>query len=149
MSHWAIYTSVFLAGAIKLLMATPVAAYTLSNEIGYLTIALISSLGATVSGTVFFTLGKQLSKIIKPKALIAKKISRYRRIINIKNKFQSIGVSFLMGILSVPIASLLVGKYFRHDKKAILNIAIAGTTWSFALTYSTALFKYFIQPLLN
>lgn len=142
---WYLIGGLFLLSGLKLLMITPTAV--LQGDLPPLAIALTSSFGAWLSGCVFFTIGKQINRFFKPKQIQKHKISRYRKIIKFKNRFKSLGTAMMMGILSVPISCLLVGKYFKNDKKAYLNIGYASFFWSFALTYVTVFFEDLVSKL--
>ena len=68
-------------------------------------------------------------------------------IILIKNKFKLFGTSMTIGIISVPLASILVGKYFGKNKMAIPSLVISSFIWSFGITYITAFVVNVIKPL--
>jgi polyferredoxin len=86
------------------------------------------------------------SKIKKKKKINFK---RNRKIIRIKDKFRLFGVSMTIGIISVPVGSILVGKYFGKNKKAIPTLIAASFIWSFGITYITAFIVGFIKPLFS
>jgi hypothetical protein len=74
---------------------------------------------------------------------------RNRKIIRIKERFKLFGTSMTIGIISVPLGAILVGKYFGNEKRAIPILIVASFIWSFGITYLTAFAVGFIKPLLN
>ena len=83
--NWYLIGILFLLSGIKLLMITPAAV--IQGELPTIAIGFTSALGAWFSGTLFFFLGKQFSKIIRPKSIKAKNVSRNRKIIRLKKPF--------------------------------------------------------------
>lgn len=133
---------------IKLLF-TPMG-YVIANEFPLLEIAIICGMGSFFSAVIFFFVGKALDNAgQKKQSKKEKKISfnRNRRIIKIKDKFKLFGVSMTIGIISVPIGSILVGKYFGKDKKAIPTLFAASFIWSFGVTYITAFVYNVLRPI--
>jgi len=130
----------FCAGALKLLVAPSFAVATFNLH--PLVVAITCGLGASFGSILFFFLGKKIIKIIDdkfPKKFKKTPFTKNRKIISFKNKFNVFGVSMSIGILSVPIGSVLVAKYFSKNKKAIPSLIAASFIWSFSLTYFTAL----------
>lgn len=133
---------------VKLLF-TPIG-YVIANAFPLLEIAIVCGLGAAFSAIIFFFVGKALDNAgQKKQAEKVKKINfkRNRKIVGIKNKFKLFGVSMTIGIISVPIGSILVGKYFGKDKKAIPTLIGASFIWSFGVTYITAFVYNVVKPL--
>lgn len=131
---------IFCLSALKLLITPSIAV--IEGNISLIVIAISSGLGASFGSILFFFLGKKIIKIIDDKfSKRLKKIpfTKNRRIISFKNKFNVFGVSMSIGVLSVPIGSILVAKYFSRDKKAIPSLIAASFIWAFFLTYFTAL----------
>ncbi len=143
----------FLMSGLKLLITPSGMAMLHAQDLDILLeIAILSSLGASFSSIIFFFLGKRLDDWLqKFQSKKQKRINfkRNRKIVKIKNRFGSFGLSMSIGILSVPIGSLLVGRYFSKDKRAILSLVSASIIWSFGLTYISALFTNVIKPILN
>ena len=132
----------FCLSALKLLITPSIAVA--EGHLPLILIAVICGLGASFGSILFFFLGKNIIKIINNK--FSKKVKkipfkRNRKIISLKNRFKVFGVSMSIGILSVPIGSVLVAKYFYKDKKAIPSLIAASFIWAFSLTYITALVK--------
>lgn len=139
----------FLFSAVKLLF-TPIGAVLLPKLYPSLfEVAYVCSAGAISGSIVFFYIGKGLDKISTKPRKPGKKIftKRNKKIINIKNKFGLLGVSMTIGIISVPIGAILVGKYFNTRKLAIPTLILASVVWGFAVTYTTALITRIILPL--
>ena len=140
-----------LMSTFKLMVAPVVFAG--SNKYPLIEIALYCALGGLVSAVVFFFVGKQLSKIgsnRKKKKKSGKIFSRKNiQIIKIKNKFGLYGMAMLIGVISVPLGALLVGRYFGKNKLAIPALIGAAFVWSFTMTYSTALVVRTLIPLFS
>jgi len=139
----------FVLSGVKLLF-TPIGAVLLPKLYPSLfEIAYICSAGAITGSIIFFFVGKGLDKLGTKPRKPGKKIltARNKKIINIKNKFGLLGVSMTIGIISVPIGALLVGKYFNTRKLAIPTLILASVAWAFAVTYTTALITRIILPL--
>ena len=137
--------SAFLLSGIKLLF-TPMG-YAAVNVFPLLEIALICAAGGIFGSVIFYFVGKGLDKLGEKKAR-TKKIftNQNRRIINIKNNFGLFGTAMTIGIISVPLGAILVGKYFNKNKLAIPALISASILWSFLITYTTALFVKTIIP---
>jgi len=139
----------FVFSGLKLLF-TPIGAVLLPNLYpSLLEVACICTAGAVTGSIIFFYIGKGLDKINTKPRKQGKKIftARNKKIINIKNKFGLFGVSMTIGIISVPIGALLVGKYFNTQKMAIPTLILASVIWAFTITYTTALITRIILPL--
>lgn len=147
---FAVILSAFLFSGIKLLFTPMALAAAYSDNFQMLfEIAIICGSGSVFSALIFFFLGKGLSKYGKLSTKKSKKINfkRNRKIIRIKEKFKLFGTSMTIGIISVPLGSILVGKYFGKEKKAIPSLIAASFIWSFGITYVTAFVVGFIKPL--
>jgi hypothetical protein len=139
----------FIFSGLKLLF-TPIGAVLLPELYPSLfEIAYVCSAGGMVGSIIFFYIGKGLDKMGTKERKIGKKIfiPKNKRIINIKNKFGLFGMSMTIGIISVPIGSILVGKYYNTQKLAIPSLLLASIIWGFAVTYTTALIYRIIIPL--
>ena len=134
---------------LKLLMIPPSTIVLYKNSLPLFQVALCCWAGASIGGIIFFYIGKSLD-LFEQKRLKNKNrkinFKRNRKIIRVKNRFKAFGVSVMMGILSVPITSILVGKYFGNDKKAIPSLIGASFIWAFTLTYLSGFFYDFIKP---
>lgn len=140
--------SAFLLSGIKLLF-TPMG-YAAVNVFPLIEIALICAAGGAFGGIIFFFVGKGLNKLGAKKTPTKKRkifTKQNRKIIQIKNSFGLFGTAMTIGIISVPVGAILVGKYFGKNKLAIPTLLSASIIWSFAITYSTALVVKKIVPL--
>ncbi|MBI35109.1 MAG: hypothetical protein CMP67_07075 [Flavobacteriales bacterium] len=144
--------SAFFFSGLKLLFTPMALAAAYSNNFQMLfEIAIICGIGSVFSALIFFFVGKGLDKIGQQSQKKSKKINfkRNRKIIRIKERFKLFGTSMTIGIISVPLGSILVGKYFGNEKKAIPTLILASFIWSFGVTYITAFFTQFIKPLFS
>ena len=130
--------SAFLLSGVKLLF-TPMG-YAAVNAFPLLEVALVCAAGGAFSAVIFFFLGKSISAFTSKKKAKTKKIftKQNRRIIAVKNNFGLFGTAMTIGIISVPLGSLLVGKYFSKNNLAIPSLIAASFIWSFLITYSTS-----------
>lgn len=138
---------IMLVSGLKLLITPSI--FIGTTDYPYWEIALACALGASFSGSTFYFVGRGLDALLKKFPKKNKKInfSRNRKIIRVKNKFKLFGVCMLIGVLSVPIGSVLVGKYFENYKKAVPALVLASFIWSFGVTYIQAIFIHFLKPL--
>ena len=140
----------FLMSTFKLMVAPVV--YTGLNY-PLIEIAVCCALGGLTSAIVFFFVGKQLGNIgakskkdKKPNKIFTRKNVQ---IIKIKNKFGLYGMAMLIGVISVPLGALLVGRYFGKNKLAIPALIGASFVWSFTMTYGTALVIKTVMPMFS
>lgn len=145
--------SAFLLSGIKLLF-TPMgfAIDAVITGIPLWEIAVVCAAGGAFGSIIFFFVGRGLDKAgAKKPRKEGKKIftKQNRKIVRIKHKFGLYGMSLTIGIISVPIGAILVGKYFNTDKKAIPALILSSVVWSFAITYITAFIVQTIMPLFN
>ena len=141
----------FLMSTFKLMVAPVI--YTAANKFPLIEIALSCALGGVMSAILFFVLGKQLNRIgsKRKKGKKTKKVFSKKniQIIKIKNKFGLYGMAMLIGIISVPLGALLVGRYFGKNSLAIPALIGASFIWSFGMTYSTDLVVRILLPLFS
>ena len=133
------------------LLFTPMG-YVIADAFPLLEIALVCGAGSCFSAIIFFFVGKAIDNAGQKKQNKKEKkinFKRNRKIIRIKDKFRLFGVSMTIGIISVPVGSILVGKYFGKNKKAIPTLIAASFIWSFGITYITAFIVGFIKPLFS
>lgn len=138
----------FLLSTVKLMVA-PIG-FTTANVFPLIEIAIICGLGGMTSAVVFFFVGKQIA-VLRNKRVAkstTKKIFTKKniQIIKIKNKFGLYGMAMLIGLISVPLGALLVGRYFGKNKMAIPALIAAAYIWSFGMTYSTAVIVRMFLP---
>ncbi len=134
-------TLILLSG-VKILF-TPIGM--IAAGYSFWTTIVITASGGVAGTLVFFFLGKQIVnffKSTKPKKVFTK---QNRRIVRIKNRFGLIGVAATMGIISVPLATILVAKYFGKKPGAVPVLVLTAISWSFAVTT----ISYFIYDVFN
>ena len=141
--------SLFLFSGVKLLFTPMFAVFLPKTFPCLIEVAYVSSLGAIIGSIVFFFIGKGIDKIGTKKRKPGKKIftKKNKRIIKIKNKFGLFVMSMTIGIISVPLGAILVGKYYNTNKLAIPSLICASIIWGFSVTYITALIHRIILPL--
>jgi len=106
---------------------------------------LISSSGAAGGVFLFFHLGEYLfGWWAKNFSRNKKLMTRGRRmIIRVKWKWGMKGLMLISGLISVPVASLLAARFYRHQANTLPLLIIAFFAWSLVLTsiaYTTKLF---------
>ncbi len=140
----------FLLSSVKLLFA-PIG-FVLDDAFPLIEIAIICALGGSTGSIIFFLMGKQLNNFGK-KGTEQKKNKVFSKknilLVKIKNKFGLYGTAMTIGVISVPIGAILVGKYFGKEQKAIPVLIVASFIWSFAVTYVTFFIKSIILPLVS
>jgi len=101
---------------------------------------IVNTLGAFLGVVIFYIRGKRIFNWIaglnwggekKNKKVVTP--SR-RRMVDLKNKYGFAGVLFLSVIISVPVASVLVAKYFSDKPGAMFILGLAYFVWSIILT---------------
>jgi membrane protein DedA with SNARE-associated domain len=135
-------TFILLSG-VKILF-TPIGMIA-SGQYSFWTTIIITSAGGVLGTVVFFFLGKTIIKSLKSKKPQKKFTKQNRWIVRTKNRFGLIGIAATMGIVSVPLATILVAKYFGHEKKALPVLIFTAISWSFAVTtISYMIYRVFI-----
>ena len=100
----------------------------------------IAVTGGLISFFIFFYFGEFLKmifiKYFRKKDKPSKKFNRRNRfIITIKGKYGLIGLAVITPIiLSVPLGSILAGRYFDTDRKTIPFMTLSIVLWAFALS---------------
>ncbi|MCX6182890.1 MAG: hypothetical protein NT150_13285 [Bacteroidetes bacterium] len=112
-----------------------------SGLYSYWTTIIITSTGGVLGVLTFFFLGKQILKFFKSKKEKKAFTKQNRRIVNIKNRFGLVGMAATMGIVSVPLATILVAKYFGKKPAAVPVLVFTAISWSFVVTTISYLFK--------
>lgn len=139
MDIWVIFVSILLS-AVKLL-TTPIG-LVLINEYDLWEIGLVSSIGGIVGSVTFYLLGSMIfNKLAKKNKDKKTNFKKNRKLVNIKKKFGLFGLSMSIGIISVPLGTLLVSKYYSKSKWPIPILIGCSVIWGFGATYIT----YFIR----
>jgi membrane protein DedA with SNARE-associated domain len=126
-----------LLSTIKLTF-TPVG-LVLLNKYELWEIATVCTAGGMIGSTVFFLLGKWIFQQIAKKSKDSTKVNfkKNRKLVNIKYRFGLFGVAMSIGLVSVPIGSLLVSKYYSKNKLALPTLLLCSLIWGLGTTYLT------------
>lgn len=103
----------------------------------WIEVVLTSTSGAALGCYIFFHGGEWI--IEQSGKLFGKKQKRHfsswkRRIIRIKWKFGLKGLMLISGLISVPFASILAAKFYRHVPGALPMMIIGFALWSLGLS---------------
>jgi membrane protein YqaA with SNARE-associated domain len=131
-----------LLSAVKILF-TPIGM--IAAGYSYWTTIAITSFGGVLGCVVFFYLGKGISKLFKSKKEKKTFTKQNRWIVRTKNSFGLLGMSATMGVISVPLATILVAKYFGKKKIALPALILSAIAWSFAVTTVSYLIATFFK----
>ena len=104
----------------------------------------VTSLGAAIGVQVFYYMGRMIFKWLDSKKGRKKEkviTPMKRKLVAFKNDFGLMGLLFISGIISVPIASVLVAKYFDKYKTAPWLLTAAFVLWSVILTVASNYIK--------
>ena len=133
---------VIISSTWKFAATFPLAVYVF--KMSFVETILYTNIGGLL-GIVFFTfLSKGIIRLIevirlknkssrkKPKNIFTK---RNRRLVTIKNKYGLPGIVFLTPVLlSIPIGSFLIEKYYGKNKINFLFLVLSNVIWSFIYT---------------
>ena len=125
----------FLMSIVKFVF-TPSIMVGLDYSVPYILCSTI--LGSAIGVQIFFHGGKYIftwweNKIGKKKK--EKVITPMRRrMVQFKNDYGLIGMLLISGVLSVPIASVIVAKYFNKNTASVWLLTGAFVMWSLGLT---------------
>ena len=133
---------VIISSTWKFAATFPVAVYVF--KMSFFETILYTNIGG-LFGIVFFTfLSKgiiRLIEVIRPKNKSSRKkpknifTKRNRRLVTIKNKYGLPGIVFLTPVLlSIPVGSFLIEKYYGKNKINFLFLALSNVVWSFIYT---------------
>lgn len=109
----------------------------------FVEIVIITSSGAALGAFIFFHFGEFIMKKWKSKNKKKSKVfTPFRRtIIRLKTRFGIKGLMLVSGLLSVPIASLLCARYYKHDPSALAKLIFGFFIWSICLTSLAYIFR--------
>lgn len=104
---------------------------------------LICGSGAAIGTYIFFHFGEYIFNwmahhLKRPKRVFTK---LNRKIVKAKWNYGFRGLIFISVIISVPLASIVAAKFYRHDKKAVPKLIAGFFIWSVALSTIAYLFK--------
>lgn len=99
-------------------------------------VIFITSSGAALGVFIFFHFGDFIFNWLAHHLKTKKKIfnRRNRWFVRIKNRWGINGLMLIAGLISVPIASVLAAKLYRHNPNALPKMIIAFFLWSIALS---------------
>lgn len=97
---------------------------------------LVTSSGAALGVFIFFHAGEYIfdwwtQHFSRPRKVFTR---GRRRIIRLKWKWGLRGLMLVSGLISVPVASLLAAKFYRHDPNSLPLMIIGFFCWSVLLT---------------
>ncbi|MEM7161495.1 MAG: hypothetical protein AAF487_03550 [Bacteroidota bacterium] len=135
-----------LFAAVKFLFTPPAMIYA---GYGILVTFSTTMIGATTGAVTFFYGGKGIiaawERLFPPKK--KKKFTKgNRRIIRIKQNFGLWGFCFTAVILSIPVAGILLAKFFSKGSKTIPVFIIVLAIWTIVLTTIFYFFKDALAP---
>jgi hypothetical protein len=99
-------------------------------------VILITSTGAAAGVFIFFHFGEIIFNWLAHhfNTKRTKFTRRNRWFVRIKNRWGLNGLMLISGLISVPIASMLGAKLYRHHSNALPKLIIAFFCWSIALS---------------
>ena len=99
-------------------------------------VILVTSTGAALGVFIFFHFGEFIFNWIAHHFKTKKRIftKRNRWLIRLKRKYGIQGLMAIAGLISVPIASVVAAKLYRHNPNALPKMIIAFFLWSVALS---------------
>jgi hypothetical protein len=99
-------------------------------------VILITSTGAALGVFVFFHFGEFIFNWLAHHFKSTKRIftKRNRWFIRLKRRYGINGLMAIAGLISVPIASVVAAKLYRHNPNALPKMIIAFFLWSVALS---------------
>jgi hypothetical protein len=107
-----------------------------NSEWSFIETVFISSSGAALGVFIFYHFGEIIFNWWAhhfPKK--RKKITKLNRwIVRLKLKYGLKGILFICGLISVPIAAMVVARLYRHYPTAMPKLILAFFVWSIALT---------------
>jgi hypothetical protein len=108
---------------------------------------LICASGAAIGTFIFFHFGEYIFNwaahhLKRPRKVFTR---LNRRIIKIKWRYGFRGLVFFSAFISVPIASIVAAKFYRHRKKVVSKLMIGFFAWSVALSTLAYIFKTIIN----
>ncbi len=135
-----------LFAAVKFLFTPPAM---ITAGYGMVTTFVTTMIGASTGAITFFYGGKGIlsvwRKLFPPKKEKKKFTKGNRRIIRIKQNFGLWAFCFTAVILSIPVASILLAKFYSNGKKSIpVFIAVLGI-WTVVLTVVCFYFRDIIS----
>ena len=99
-------------------------------------VIMISSSGAALGVFIFFHFGEFIFNWLAHHFNARRRIfnKRNRWFIRVKKRWGIKGLMLISGLISVPIASVIAAKLYRHNPSALPKMIIAFFLWSVALS---------------
>ena len=99
-------------------------------------VILVTSTGAALGVFIFFHFGEFIFNRLAHHFNAKRKVfnKRNRWFIRLKKKYGINGLMLIAGLISVPIASVVAAKLYRHNPNALPKMIIAFFLWSVALS---------------
>ena len=97
----------------------------------------VTTAGAAIGVQIFYHMGRIIfAWLDKRKGVKKEKVitPMKRKIVSFKNDYGLVGLLVVSGVISVPIASVLVAKYFDRGKAYVWLLTGAFAIWSVLLT---------------
>lgn len=136
-----------LFASVKFLFAPPALIYL---GYGVATTFITTMIGASAGAITFFYGGKGIidawSKLFPSKKEKKKFTKGNRRIIRLKQKFGLWRFCFAAVVLSIPVASILLAKFYSNGKKTIPVFIAVLAIWTIVLTLIFYFFKDALAP---
>lgn len=123
---------------VKFLIVPFLMIYSNQEHWSWLETILITSSGAAGGAFIFFHAGEYIFNFLTKHFGSKKKkkvFTRSRRmIIRMKWKYGIKGLMLISGLISVPVASIIAAKFYRHNPNSLPLMIIGFFIWSFMLT---------------
>ena len=99
-------------------------------------IITITIAGGWIGIFIFFFFGKViLDFFTKRRKTPAKRFTKLNRfVVRIKSKYGLAGLVTIIGIISVPICTLIAAAYFKDDRRVVPALMTSVVIWTFALS---------------
>jgi len=99
-------------------------------------ILVINIVGAWLGIIIFFYFGKMIVSFFnRRRKRLPRRFTRLNRfIIRVKTKWGLTGLVSIMGIISVPLCSLIAAAYFQENKRTVPALLTSAVIWAVSLT---------------
>lgn len=114
-----------------------------ATDYGWWEILFITIGGGWLGIIIFFYFGRIIMGFFnrrrKQPPKVFTKLNRF--VARVKSKYGLTGLVTIMGIISVPLCSLIAAAYFQENKRAVPALVISVVIWSCSLTAVVFFFK--------
>lgn len=99
-------------------------------------VLLITIAGAWIGIVIFFFFGKViLNYFNRRRKGSPKKFNKLNRfVVRVKSKYGLTGLVAIIGVISVPLCSLIAAAYFKEDKRVVPALLVSTVVWACSLT---------------